>query len=119
MKITKRQLRKIVSEEINKARSGRLSEAEGPPSRDAAGNLTFRVGTLQEVGELNFDRYIAPSGMNTLNGAIDELATQVLEQLQDLHHQGYDVVDTEMYASAVSEKVFEMVLDKIDTHLFA
>ena len=119
MKITKRRLRKIVSEEINKARSGCLSEAERPPSRDADGNLILREDTLQEVGELNFDRYIAPSGWNTLNGAIGELATQVLEQLQDLMHQGKDVVDTEMYAEAVSEKVFEAVLDKIDTHLFA
>lgn len=98
MKITKRQLRRIVSEEINKAKSGRLSEMmEGGP-----------------VAELDFNTY----GMITLNDSINELARQVLTQLEDLKGQGYDVADTEMYASAVSDKVFDMVLEKIDAGLF-
>lgn len=105
MRITKRQLRRIVSEEISKAKSGRLSEA----SRDADGNLVFREDTMQEVGSLDFD---------TLSNSIGDLATQVLDQLQELRYQGYDVLDTEMYAGAVSDKVFDMVLEKIDAGLF-
>ena len=106
MRITKRQLRRIVSEEISKAKSGRLSEA----SRDADGNLIFREDTLQKVGSLDFDSY----GAITLNDTIGDLATQVLEQLQELRYQGYDVLDTEMYASDVSDRVFKAVFDKID-----
>lgn len=98
MKITKRQLRRIVSEEINKAKSGRLSEMmEGGP-----------------VAELDFNTY----GVITLNDSINELARQVLEQLEDLKGRGMDVNDTEMHAGHVARKVFDVVLDKIDKGLF-
>lgn len=94
MKITKRQLRRIVSEEINKAKSGRLSEMmEGGP-----------------VAGLDFNTY----GVITLNDSINKLAEQVLKQLEDLRNQGMDVADTEMYAEAVSNAVFQAVLNKID-----